>query len=154
MLPAWSCAVDYKQDIDKAEQRLIDAIRSHEEGAILELLDEPTSFMIGPQLRPEIAQFLWNSDTPHSSGRTIQSVAALIRASPVMTVRTEQTDGSIIVIFIPERFTTLAQTSNFYRQQWMKKYFSCRFKLIGDLWKIIENVCFAETDGPFPPDYG
>jgi hypothetical protein len=37
---------------------------------------------------------------------------------------------------------------------WLKEYFSCAFDLVDGEWQIVQNLCFAGTDGPYSGDYG
>jgi hypothetical protein len=36
----------------------------------------------------------------------------------------------------------------------MRDYFACEFHLVNGRWVLLYNICFAESDGPYPNPYG
>ena len=99
-------------------------------------------------IRPEIRDFLYESK---GEWRSIIEISRLGEIRPVVV---PQGNGTIIVLYVPSIYESEVSNAGFLSEQWMKKYFACHFILEGSHWMLYENFCFAETDGPYPPDIG
>lgn len=84
-------------------------------------------------------------------GRSITELASM--GDPALLGAT-QPDGSVIVSFVPPQYAAEATEMAFFTEQWMRRYFACRFAPAGDRWVLAENLCFAESDGPYPVPAG
>ncbi len=104
-----------------------------------------------------------------------RSIVEIIALDDIEILAPLQPDGSVILEFVPKRylhaiyempepvFETREWMRNeiyempepgFETSEWMRKYFACWFKKVDGRWQLWMNLCFAESDGPFPLDMG
>ncbi|WMW78917.1 hypothetical protein RF679_09580 [Undibacterium cyanobacteriorum] len=103
------------------------------------------------KLDSEIYDFLYKSEPAPSEWKSIIEIAKMDKLQVKLI---KQDDGSIFVLFFPEKYRRSVNSDvTFLEEQWMKKYFACQFDLHGGKIKLKYNFCFADTDGPFAPEY-
>lgn len=164
--------------LDKTIETLLDAIRTQDDGAILSLTAEPQTFGEHGRLIEVVAGFLYDGDVVRTYSPDARSVVEIMALGPLQVhiVREKggpaavisspklpsekarvvmvETGGRATVLFTPERFEWQAEVLSFYSERWMRDYFACEFHLIDGRWVLLYNICFAESDGPYPEPYG
>jgi hypothetical protein len=103
-------------------------------------------FMPSGKLRPEIHDFLYGKIPGWRSAREIAEDGKLT------AVVVPQDDNQVIVIYVSKERKERLKDIEFLQSEWMKQYFACQFDTREDPWKLHMNFCFAETDGPYPPE--
>jgi hypothetical protein len=99
-------------------------------------------------LLPEIKDFLYKSK---GEWRSVIEISGLGELRPIIV---PQKSGAIIVLYVPSVYESQVSNAAFLSAEWMKKYFACQFVVQNNGWKLYENFCFAETDGPYPAEIG
>ena len=111
--------------------------------------------LLGPQALTEDARrFVYDGGWVRRFDPNGKSIVEIVAEGDLEILGALQPDGSIILSFVPLRYRKEARQATFYVQQWMRKYFACRFEKAVGRWQLSENLCFAETDGPYPPKTG
>ncbi len=164
--------------LDKTVETLLEAIRAHDDGAILALAANPQDFGENGRLRDDVAGFLYDGDYMRGHNTDARSVVEImvlgslrihivrdeggpaeIVSSPKLAgekarVVSVETGGRATVLFVPEQFEAQLQVASFYSERWMRDYFACEFHLIDGRWVFLYNICFAESGGPYHEPYG
>ncbi len=121
---------------------------SRNEAKLAEFEDGNPIFSSNGKLNNDIYNFLYKPNSPSKSTIEITKLDRL----KIKIVK--QSDNVITVLFYPKKYHwSINRDPAFLERQWMKKYFACEFKVLGDKLKLFHNFCFAETDGPFPATY-
>jgi hypothetical protein len=148
-----ACASDETSLNESLEEEIhvfVEALlNKKEDKLVVEYLDNSKSFTNEGKLNSDIYSFLYNSN------RSIGKKSVLDIASSV--------DYKFKVIWQSESiFTLLITKSKYYsgfdnveflENKWMDEYIACEFILKDSRILLYQNVCFAETGGPFPVDY-
>ena len=164
--------------LDKTIQTLLNAIRAHDNVAILSLTAEPQTFGEHGRLMEDVAGFLYDGDSIRENSPDARSVVEIMALGPLQIhilrekvdrvtvisspqqpgekarVVTLNTEGRATVLFVPEQFEEQLQVDSFYSERWMRDYFACEFYLIDGRWVLPYNICFAESGGPYHEPYG
>ena len=136
-------------DVRKARV-FLEHLLARDEESIVKYLGKSRAFHSGDKLNQEIYDFLYR----RKMGEEWKSVLEIASLGSLGIKIVPQGSNVITVLYFPTRFQTEIEDERFLVNEWMKKYFACEFEAVGDGWEFYQNVCFAETDGPFPPEYG
>jgi hypothetical protein len=109
-----------------------------------------SGFFVGERLDPEIESFLYQDD-PASGTR---SASQIVGAEGYRFKIIPQEDQVFTVLYVRSEDFPNLESAEFLEAEWMKRYFACEFIADGARYRLHQNFCFAETDGPFPGDYG
>lgn len=113
------------------------------------------SDLLGPEPLTEDARGLvYDGESVRRFNPRARSIVEIIALGEIEILGAPQADGSVILSFVPGRYLPDAERPEFFTNEWMRKYFACRFKKVDGRWQLWMNVCFASTGGPYPPDYG
>jgi hypothetical protein len=164
--------------LEKTVETLLEAVRARDDAAILALAANPQAFVENGRLRYDVAGFLYDGDYMRGHNSNARSVVEIMALGPLRThilrdrggptafisspklpgekarVVMVDTGGRSTVLFVPEQFEAQLQVDSFYSERWMRDYFACEFHLIEGRWVLLYNICFAESDGPYPEPYG
>jgi hypothetical protein len=132
----------------KVDEFILDLLDRNEEKLVKKYLESSPNFSLNGKLTKDIANFLYNTDS--KSG--MQSVLNIVSKNNFRAKIIWQKEDKFTVVVIDESKYDKLNELSFLENEWMKQYFACEFILRGDLILLYQNVCFAETDGPFPVD--
>ncbi len=149
-----SSEIEKDIQLEKAIETMLEALRARDDGAILALAAKPQDFGENGRLQDDVAGFLYDGDYIRGYGPDARSVVEILALGPLRVHIVRELGGRATVLFIPERFEEKAQVVSFYAQRWMRDYFACEFHLVNGRWVLLYNICFAESDGPYPKPYG
>lgn len=131
-----------------AEARdFVDAlIRKDEAELSARYLNNAPSFTKHGKLNRDIYDFLFTSDP--NTGK--QSVQEIIGSGEYVLKIIPQSSAVYTVLIAPVRNKERLNNLSFLRSAWMVEYIACEFEVSRGKISLYQNVCFAETDGPFP----
>lgn len=115
---------------------------------LLSYTQDPALYATDGKLHQQINDFLY------LSRNGMRAVIDIARMGDLKTRLVYQPDNRITVIYVPSRYEAELSKEEFLQAEWMRKYFACEFYAHEGGWKLANNFCFAETDGPFHPEYG
>lgn len=141
----------------ECNQRLVDETRNfalhlldrNEHVLVKKYASSAPSFTTDGKLNQDIHDFLYNQ---HAS-EGWSSVQDIVTPEDMAIKLISQKGNVVTALFFKEQYEEDANDIEFLRNEWMKKYFACEFEVVGDNLFFYQNICFAETDGPFPPEY-
>lgn len=109
--------------------------------------------LLGPErLGEEARVHVYDGDSIRRFHPRLRSVVEIIALGDIEILGAPQPDGSIILAFVPGRYLPEAQRFGFYTDEWMRKFFACSFKKLDGRWQLAWEICFAESDGPWPEE--
>jgi len=148
-----SCqALDSKQNNalqGDMNQFVLAMLDRNEEYLVEEYLKSSPTFSSNEKFTKEIAYFLYGRDA--KSGK--KSVLDFFSRDNFKTKIIWQKDNVFTLIVVHEKNYNKLDELSFLQQEWMKQFLACEFVLKDEGIVLYQNVCFAETDGPFPVDY-
>ena len=145
-------ATDSKQDSalqGKMDQFVVALLDRNEEYLVEKYLKSSPTFSSNGKFTKEIAYFLYGKDD--KSGK--KSVLDLFSRDNFKTKIIWQKDNVFTLIVVHEKDYNKLDDLRFLEQEWMKQFLACEFILKDGNIVLYQNVCFAETGGPFPVDY-
>lgn len=152
-----SCAVDgfrpYDPEAGSAGLELLSVIETGDPERFRRYLRTQTELDDEILFGEDARRFIYDGDWVRQFDEDGKSVIEIIADGSIEIQEAPQPDGTIILIFIPMQYSKESLEPEFYYDQWMRKYFACRFAKIEDRWQLSTNICFAESGGPFPEDY-
>jgi hypothetical protein len=109
--------------------------------------------LLGPErLTKESREHVYDGESIRRSHPRLRSVMDIIALGEIEILGSGQVEGSVILSFVPRRYLRDAERLEFFTDEWMRKYFACWFKKVDGRWQLAFNICFGETDGPYPPE--
>ena len=134
---------------EKVDNFIIHLLARDEEYIVKNYLDSSPTFSNNGRLTKAVASFLYESDSSIGK-KSIQDVTSKREFSKKIIWQNKQT--FTVIVTDKGDFNNLSNLT-FLESEWMKKYFACEFVVKDDSILLYQNVCFAETGGPFPRDY-
>lgn len=133
-----------KRDVNSAALEILTAILNRNQEKLAGFTEEPELFFENQKLSSEVFNFLYQNDNLTGIHLSIDD----------FTIKTlPQGNNIYIVLYAQKNESRNFDDMQFLKQEWMKRYFACGIHLAADGRVFLhENFCFAETDGPFPPD--
>lgn len=128
-------------------RNFVDAlIRKDETELSARYLNHASSFTENGKLNRDIYDFLFTSDP----GTGKQSVQEIIGSGEYVLKVIPQSSAVYTVLIAPVRNKEKLNNLSFLRSAWMVEYVACEFEVSRGKIFLYQNVCFAETGGPFP----
>ena len=121
-----------------------------DEKSIIKYMGDSEIFLTDGKISQDIIDFLY-AGNKQGGWKSVLEIAKLDKVSIKLI---KQKNNVITVLFYPRKYSNQMNDLSFLENEWMKKYFACEFEIINGTWEFYQNVCFAETDGPYPPEYG
>lgn len=152
MLISSSCSLADESDAylkGKARDFLTALLSIDEETLATKYASNSKSFTKEGKLNREIYSFLYDD----KDGEYLP-VTKIVSSSDAYIKVIPQGQERYIALFMREKLRENASSISFLENEWMKKYFACEFELANGELTFYQNICFAESGGPFPPDYG
>lgn len=134
---------------NKVATELLRALLDRDFVAVEKFTGEPKLYFSSPgQLDEPFRKFLYEGNAKHLLGRERNVENFAIKIIP-------QEQGVFTILYTDRKLKGKLSDLKFLGTQWMKAYFACELRALPDGRFIFhENLCFAETDGPFPPEIG
>lgn len=120
-----------------------------EEHVVKEYLRSSPTFSVDGKFTRNISNFLYEQDA--GSGK--KSILDFVSKVNFRTKLIWQSNRVFTLIITSEEHYGQLNELSFLQNQWMKKYLACEFVLVEERIELFQSVCFAETGGPFSPDY-
>jgi hypothetical protein len=143
-----SVPTDEHSAMQLTAERFLKALLSQDEKVLFEYGGGGDIFFKAGKLLPAISDFLYH---PDGDWLAVTSIAEL---GPLEAVVVPQQDHIFVILYVPKQYRENITDSTFLSSQWMKKYFACQFVQSQSGFRLYENFCFAETDGPYAEDIG
>ncbi len=146
-------AVDANIDeLELTARELVAAIRARDDQTLLTFLESPSNHSRNGKLEPTITEFLFDGTAIRKYwAENAKSPAELLALGDPHIVMRPTDEKEAIVFFVAPQFAEEAGAGDpFYRSNFMRKYFACRFDKTAYGWKMKYSFCYAETEGPFP----
>lgn len=132
---------------DKDEERLIWLAGPHPVNAVAVNKDG--------QLTADVRVVLYEGDTIRRNIAGGRSIAEILALGDIVSHVAWDDETSALLMFLPRQDLHRLDDPDFYRDEWMKTYFACLFRVVDGDWRLGPyNFCYASTDGPFPGDIG
>lgn len=149
LLTYFSSAAAPLEDWQELEaRRFLKYVLEKNERELIKFAEPSGRYFKGTRLKGEIFTFLYSSQ---GQWRSVNDIAKM---GKLLVKIVKQDDGRIIVIYYPQKYYLPVNADvRFLESEWMRKYFACEFEVRDRRLLLGENFCFAETDGPFPPEY-
>ena len=142
-------------DARAAGRDLLSVLETGDPDRFRHYLQTQTALSVDRFFSDDARRFLFDGDWVRQSDNNGRSIVELINEDDLAIEGAVQPDGSIIMLFIPEAHLRLAtEDPEFFSNQWMRKYFACSFSRFDGQWQLSNNICFAESGGPFHSPYG
>ena len=145
-----SSVADQKKVVEKKSVEFLSSLLLKDEKVLAsKYATGSRTFTQDNKLNPEIFSFLYGEKLDG-----FFNVTSIVDTGDLHIEVVPQRDERYIVLFTKLKYKDDISNMSFLENQWMKKYFACEFELINDELVFYSNICFAETGGPFPSDYG
>lgn len=132
----------------QAVRTFLNALFARDEVRLLAFTQSERVSSSAGKLDPYVYDFLYK---PRPGSKTVLEIAKIDK---LLFKIFRQPDDTFIVIFYPKKYHwNVNNDVKFLETQWLEKYFACWFELREGKLRLHANFCFAETDGPFPPEY-
>lgn len=130
-------------------QFILALLDKNEEYLVEKYLNSSPTFSSNGKFTKEIVYFLYGKDDKSEK----KSVLDLFSKDNFKTKIIWQNDKVFTLIVVHETNYDKLDDLGFLQQEWMRKYLACEFISKNEGIVFYQNVCFAETGGPFPIDY-
>ena len=134
----------------KVEEFLTYLLGQNEEVLVEKYADNSPSFSVDDKLNEEISNFLYEPRSENSQDKSVLQLT--IGGRPLFKI-VPQDHGVLTILFFNAGDEHNLEKLAFLQNEWMKRYFACEFEVVDGELHFYQNICFAETDGPFPPDF-
>ena len=133
---------------------LLEAVRAQDMAALLSIFRSPEHYRSDEKVMAEVKGFFWDGEWIRwaiQDGKTIYEIAM---SEDLVPIGLRQLDGTYLVIYMPKSQVSVMDSPGFLENQWMKKYFACEFGEVEGVWKLVKNLCFYGSGGPYQEPYG
>ena len=130
-------------------EAFLNAVKERDKTRVISLLARGVSHSSQPERKDRGVEVLWIGEMVRFYFSEGKSVLEIIEMGDIQYVPHLQADGSYLVNFIPLQYIEESTTWKFFTTYWQQKFFTCEFGLVEGQWKIINNLCFSGTEGPF-----
>lgn len=143
-----------EEEWKSVSNKLLEAVRAQDMAALLSIFRSPEYYQGDEEVMADLRDFFWDGEWIKSKLSDGKSIHAIAIQSPLTQIGTAQPDGTVIVVYLPGKNVGALQSPGFFENQWMRVYFACRFGKVEGVWKLVGNLCFYESGGPYPEPYG
>jgi hypothetical protein len=113
-----------------------------------DFLGQPTA-----KLNDDERDYLYRGDLLRKSwDKRARPLADFIRMGKLHQKTFVTGEGSVLLVFIPEKFLSESAQDGFYLRNFLIKYFMCEFFLKPDGWKMM-NPCYGGVDSLRFPEH-
>lgn len=148
----FSCSAavsDSSLDLDKEIDTFVKVLVEKDEAKLVtDYLTSSASFSKEGKLNSEIYDFLYKAD---ANGKK-KSVNEIVSLGDYKTKVIWQKNNVFTLLIAKAIDFKSLETLEFLENSWMINYISCEFVIKSGKLTFYQNVCFAETGGPFPTD--
>ncbi|MDH5434805.1 MAG: hypothetical protein OEY19_12750 [Gammaproteobacteria bacterium] len=128
---------------DENAKTFLSILLNKDEKGIIQYMGKSDVFLTNGKINEDIMDFLYKSE---QAWKSVNDIAAIDKLNFKII---PQESEVVTVIYYPEKFKNKIEDIQFLEKEWMEKYFACEFEEIDGKWTFYQNVCFAETGGPF-----
>lgn len=133
-----------------AGRELLAVFETGEPARFEDYLKSRTDFDVSDWLIADTRRLIYDGEALRRFRPRLRSITDIIALGEIDIFGALQFDGSIVLHFVPRRYRQDADRLEFYSDEWMRKYFACRFEQVAGSWRLARHICFSETDGPYP----
>ena len=134
--------------------QLLEAVRAQDVAALLSIFASSRDYQGDEEVMADLRDFFWDGEwikRNFPDGKTIYEIAM---SEEIFQIGLLQPDSTFIVIYMPKSQISGMGSPGFFENQWMKKYFACEFGKVEGVWKLVKNLCFYGSGGPYQEPYG
>lgn len=124
-------------------------IEKDESLLVSDYLEKSKSFSTESKLNTDIYNFLYMSDQKNGKKAVTEIVSIINYKTKVVW---QSYDVLTLLITNSINYSQFSSVK-FLEESWMKEYIACEFIIKENKLVFYQNVCFAETGGPFSKDY-
>ena len=124
-------------------------IEKNENLLVSDYLESSKSFSTQGKLNTDIYNFLYMSDQKNGT----KAVTEIVTINNYKTKVIWQSDDVLTLLITNSNNYSQFNSIKFLENSWMKEYIACEFIVKENKLVFYQNVCFAETGGPFSKDY-
>lgn len=133
---------------EKVSEFVINLLSRNEVFIVENYLESSPSFSENNHFTKDVAKFLYESNSESGTSSVLDIVTENNFAIKILW----QSEIIFTAIVVSRDNFKELNDLNFLQHEWMRKYFACEFIVKDDAVLLYQNVCFAETGGPFPLD--
>jgi hypothetical protein len=139
-----------KQNLDAKIYTFVKALVEKDEAKLVTYyLASSNTFSKNGKLNPDIYNFLYKSGD-NSKQKAVNDIVAI---NDFKTKIIWQKADVFTLLIAKSKDIEKFESLNFLENYWMISYIACEFIVVDGKLEFYQNVCFAETGGPFPTDY-
>jgi hypothetical protein len=161
VLTATGCSTDSKlekqsEDPQHTAEYVLFGIIAGDVGLLEEISSSPWLFEDG-KIVAGVEEAFFDGDYLRQSNPDLKSMQELARMDRVFIFSMDATQRPVIFNYMPYEYFQELEADNMedvLKNGWLKEYFSCAFDLIDGEWRLVQNLCYAGTDGPHSGNYG
>ncbi len=134
--------------------QLLEAVRARDPAALLSIFKSPEHYRGDEKVMAEVKGFFWDGEWIRWAIQDGKTIYEITMSEEIFQIGLLQPDGTFIVIYLPKSQVSAMGSPGFFENQWMKKYFACEFGKVEGVWKLVKNLCFYGSGGPYQEPYG
>lgn len=149
---SYSLATEDKNEVQNKKlikEFVLEIIGKNEKIIVEKYLHNSKSFTKDGKINPDISKFLFGKNNSHSNG-----ILSIVSKENFTIKSISQGNNIYTVLVTNKQHSGDLENISFLQNHWMLDYFACEVEIKSDQISLYQNVCFAETDGPFPIDHG
>lgn len=135
-----------------AGRELLAVFETGEPAQFEDYLKSRTDLDVSDWLIADTRRLIYDGEALRRFNPRLRSIMDIIALGEIDIFGALEVDGSIVLYFVPRRYRQDADRLEFYFDEWMRKYFACRFEQAAGSWRLARHICFAETGGPYQVD--
>lgn len=135
-------------------ENFLQELRAKNYPALSDYVTDPQRFFVEDKLQPSLQDFVYGGDGGFIVSKGFSPLITILEMGPYVVRTSEPASGAVIFHVIPMIYAHEADGIDFYKDEWMRKYFACEFSSVDSRWQMRLNFCFGDSGGPYHRPYG